>query len=237
MPMVAVPEIGSEVTRFAAIIDAGRYFEPAALLKEDLERASSYAANAQRHAEAAQFVDYGEYLDSLEMRAEIGPFRPVYLDRIAQLTNKTNQFNLTTRRFTLAEIESISKDPSWITLYAKLSDRFGDNGLISVVAGRREGETLHLELWLMSCRVLKRDMELAMLDELAEAARQLGIRRFIGYYRPTGKNSMVAQHYEMLGFNAIAAPPGLGDGSTAWELLLNSHTPRNTHIEVLKIVQ
>ena len=155
-----------------------------------------------------RFADYGEYLDSLEMSAEIDTFKPVYLDRIAQLTNKTNQFNLTTRRYTLAEIEAISADSGYIGLYGRLSDRFGDNGLISIVLGRKEGKALHLDLWLMSCRVLKRDMEFAMLDALVERAAMAGVETLLGYYLPTRKNGMVATHYEKLGFMRLSSSAG-----------------------------
>ena len=102
LPQVAVPEVGNDPAHYAEIMQAGRYFEPASLVAEDFERSALYATRTKRDAQAAQFADYGEYLQSLEMHAEIAPFQAVYLDRIAQLTNKTNQFNLTTRRYTLA---------------------------------------------------------------------------------------------------------------------------------------
>jgi FkbH-like protein len=232
MPAVAVPEVGSEVTRFAGIVEAGRYFEPAQLSREDFERAALYADNAQRTSQVSKFASYGEYLDSLEMTAEIEDFKPVYLERIAQLTNKTNQFNLTTRRCTLAEIEAAAKDRNTVALYGKLSDRFGDNGLISVVMGHKDGERLAIDLWLMSCRVLKRDMEVAMLDALAERALQLGARSLYGLYLPTAKNSMVAEHYRNLGFEPAAVEGSEVAGATGWTLDLNAYEKRNSHIQV-----
>jgi len=169
------------------------------------------------------------------MSAEIETFKSVYLERIAQLTNKTNQFNLTTKRYTLAEIESIATDSRYIGLYGKLSDRFGDNGLISIVLGRKEGTTLHLDLWLMSCRVLKRDMELAMLDALVERARAAGIEILVGYYSPTKKNGMVAQHYAKLGFARM--DPNAEAGSTQiFSLPLATYTTRNSHIQVAELI-
>ena len=230
---IAVPDIGEDVVNYARIIEAGRYFEPVSLSAEDLERAEQYTKNSERTAFETKFADYGEYLDSLEMSAEIDTFKPVYLDRIAQLTNKTNQFNLTTRRYTLAEIEAISADSSFIGLYGRLSDRFGDNGLISIVLGRREGATLHLDLWLMSCRVLKRDMEFAMLDAVVERAKVAGIDTLLGYYFPTRKNVMVADHYEKLGFtrrNSIA------DDGSVFYLSVSEYAPRNTHIKVAELI-
>jgi FkbH-like protein len=231
---IAVPDVGNDVAAYAGIIDAGRYFEPASFSKEDLERAALYADNSQRAAFESKFADYGEYLDSLEMSAEIDAFKSVYLERIAQLTNKTNQFNLTTRRYTLAEIEAIAGDDRYIGLYGKLSDRFGDNGLISIVLGRKEGTALHLDLWLMSCRVLKRDMELAMLDALAERAQAAGMTTLRGCYLPTKKNGMVADHYEKLGFTFV--PSGSGVEGAVWSLDLTSYTARNVHIAVSQLV-
>ena len=226
---IAVPDIGADVANYAEIIEAGRYFEPVSLSAEDLERAELYAKNSERSAFETKFADYGEYLDSLEMSAEIDSFKPVYLDRIAQLTNKTNQFNLTTRRYTLAEIESISKDDRYIGLYGRLIDRFGDNGLISIVLGRKEDAMLHLDLWLMSCRVLKRDMEFAMLDTLVERAAEAGIDTLVGYYLPTRKNGMVADHYEKLGFTRLISSPV---DAPIFSLSVSGYSPRNTHIKV-----
>ena len=234
LPSVAVPEVGTDVTQYPFVLEQARYFEPASLLREDFARAEQYAANTERAGQAARFADYGEYLDSLEMQAEIAEFQPVYLERIAQLTNKTNQFNLTTRRYTLPEIEEIANDPQHITLYGRLSDRFGDNGLVSVVLGREDGNALLIELWLMSCRVLKRDLELAMLDALAEKAKERGLARLVGVYLPTAKNAMVAGHYASLGFEQVAPSPELPADATQWELSLRCYEPRNTHIHLLE---
>jgi FkbH-like protein len=230
---IAVPDVGADVSSYPGTIEAGRYFEPASLSQEDLERAELYAENTQRSAFESKFADYGEYLDSLEMSAEIDVFKPVYLERIAQLTNKTNQFNLTTRRYTLAEIEEIATDRRYIGLYGKLSDRFGDNGLISIVLGRKEGATLHLDLWLMSCRVLKRDMEFAMLDAIVQHAQAAGIETLLGYYLPTKKNGMVADHYEKLGFTRPSASTA---DASVFALSLPGYTPKNHHIKVMELI-
>ena len=232
IPQVAVPEVGNEVSLFPAIIDRGRYFETIALSSEDISRSSMYAQNAARAVEQQKYATYGDYLDSLGMTAEIDSFRPVYLDRITQLTNKTNQFNLTTRRYGFVEMEELYRDTHFITLYGRLTDRFGDNGLISVIIGSLRDDALHIELWLMSCRVLKRDMELAMLDALVLRARKAGTRRLIGYYRPTAKNAIVAGHYAALGFARVDGVDGLPEGSTVWSLDIADYRPRNSHIRV-----
>ncbi len=176
------------------------------------------------------------------MTAEIDVFNPTYMERIAQLTNKTNQLNLTTRRYTLAEIESTVSDGHHIGIYGKLTDRFGDNGLISIVLGRIDAEdpsTMHLDLWLMSCRVLKREMEIAMLDGIAERARDKGIRRLLGSYLPTAKNGMVKDHYEKLGFSLVLsndAAQGKQDNATTWALDIADYQPRSSHIRIVERV-
>lgn len=200
LPEVAVPNVGSDVSRFAEVLEQERYFETHKVVQDDLSRAQYYASNAQRSASEAAFSNYGEYLASLEMTAEIGPFRPVYLERITQLINKTNQFNLTTRRYTSAEVEAISRDPAYITLYGRLADKFGDNGLVSVLIGRVFDETVELDVWLMSCRVLNREFEQAMFDALIEVCQAQGFRKIIGVYVPSKKNGMVAGLYSSLGF-------------------------------------
>jgi FkbH-like protein len=200
LPEVAVPNVGSDVSRFISVLEDGRYFEPVRLLGEDLKRAEQYQENAQRAASQGRFQNYDEYLESLEMTAEVASFKQVYIDRITQLINKTNQFNLTTRRYTQAQVEAIAADPAYIGLYGKLTDKFGDNGLVSVIIGRKENRTLHIDLWIMSCRVLKRGMETLMLDTLVAECQGRGISEICGYYIQTERNGLVVGHYEMLGF-------------------------------------
>jgi FkbH-like protein len=148
------------------------------------------------------------------MEAEIAPFAPVYLERIAQLIGKTNQFNLTTRRYTSAEVEAMAKDPNCLTLYGRLIDKFGDNGLVSVVVGRVASEKMEIDIWLMSCRVLKREMELAMFDTLVEKCQARGIRRILGIYIPSKKNAMVSGLYAELGFTKLENGE---DGRQVWQ--------------------
>jgi FkbH-like protein len=200
LPEVAVPDLGSDVSRFAEVLEHERYFEADKIVQDDLKRATYYNSNTQRSTHQAGFSNYCEFLASLEMTAEIGPFSSVYLERITQLINKTNQFNLTTKRYTSAEVESISRDPGFVTLYGRLADRFGDNGLVSVLIGRAREDTLELDLWLMSCRVLNREMEFAMFDALIGQCQARGIHKIVGIYIPSKKNNMVAGHYAGLGF-------------------------------------
>jgi FkbH-like protein len=207
LPTVAVPDVGSDVSVFAEILEHEGYFEPVKIVQDDLERAVYYHGNQQRAASEATFATYGDFLASLNMTAEIRPFAPVYLERITQLINKSNQFNLTTRRYTVAEVESISRDRQYVTLYGRLADKFGDNGLVSVIIASIQGDTAEVDLWLMSCRVLKREMENSMFDALVESCMKRGIPKIVGVYIPSKKNGMVAKHYAGLGFTLVEDGP------------------------------
>jgi len=200
LPGVNVPEMGDDVTEYIRILDQAALFETSSLSPEDLQRADQYQHNAQRESRQGQFASYEDFLKSLQMRAEIAPFSPLYMDRITQLINKTNQFNLTTRRYTQIQVEQMAANESYVTLYGRLQDTFGDNGLVAIIAGEIKQAELHLDLWLMSCRVLKRGMEQAMFEQLCKQARRKKINRLVGYYFPTAKNAMVAKLYQELGF-------------------------------------
>ncbi len=226
VPLAAVPEMteGQEPQpeRYIQILDRSGFFEPVGLSKDDLKRNAMYQENALRKKQEAAFADYSEYLLSLDMEAEIGSYPPEYMARIAQLTNKSNQFNLTTKRFTQAELEQCAEDPDYLDLCGRLKDRFGDNGVVSVILGRQDKQILHIELWLMSCRVLRRDMEKAMLDELVRRAKERKISLIRGYYYPTAKNQMVRDFYGTMGFHLEKENE---DGSTVWELETENYRP------------
>ena len=228
LPGVATPVLdGAE--NYIKMLDHGGDFETTILSGDDLKKTAQYHARAQAAQAQAAFADYGQYLDSLEMTATIRPFEAVYMQRIAQLTNKSNQFNLTTLRCTEDDIRSMAEKPDWITLYGKLVDKFADNGVVTVVAGQAQGQTLCLRLWLMSCRVLKRGMEDAMMDTLAAKAAAAGYTALEGYYYPTAKNAMVREFYAGYGFEKTAED---ADGNTTWRLDLAAYNPRCPHIKI-----
>ncbi|MDO5117881.1 MAG: hypothetical protein Q4D34_05270, partial [Eggerthellaceae bacterium] len=147
-----------------------------------------------------------------------------------QLTNKTNQFNLTTRRCSLTEIQEISKDDAYITLYGKLIDKFGDNGVVTVMFGHQDGAVFDIDLWLMSCRVLKRDMECAMMDELVARCAERGITTIVGHYYPTAKNKMVKEFFDQFGFVKTEED---ADGNATW--VLDDIESYGTHNRVIAI--
>lgn len=213
LPEVYAAEFDTPEDSIRAMDKLG-FFEVTTLSEDDAARGEMYRANAQRASLEKSFTSYEDFLKSLEMTARIGDFSEVNIPRITQLTNKSNQFNLTTKRYTQSEMEQCAKSPDYIRLSGQLSDKFGDNGIVSVVIGKKEQAALHIELWLMSCRVLKRDMEFAMLDTLVEQCKAAGITEIFGYYYPTKKNAMVATLYETFGFEKISDD----NGSTVWRL-------------------
>jgi FkbH-like protein len=214
LPMVAVPEVPDDPALFARCISDAGYFEGLGVTAEDRERTRLYRANTERDALLAAATDMGSYLRSLDMTLLWRRFDRSGLKRVTQLINKTNQFNLTTRRYAEDEVAAVISDDRAVGLQFRLVDRFGDNGVIAVVIGRMTGDTLDLDSWLMSCRVLGREVERATLATVVGEARRMGARRLLGRYRPTAKNAMVAEHYSRLGFRPLD-----GDGGASGEAL------------------
>ncbi len=229
VPGTGVPELINTEEYIRAVDKAG-FFEMTSFTKDDLIRNEMYRENAKRLELQHSFSDYKAYLLSLHMKAEINPFCAMYMARISQLTNKSNQFNLTTLRCTQDEIQQMASDDNTITLYGKLEDCFGDNGVVALTAAKVVEKDLHIVLWLMSCRVLKRDMEYAMIDMLVREARKRGIQNIYGYFYPTAKNAMVKHFYSDIGFKKVFENE---DGSSKWLLSnLNKYTNQNKVIEV-----
>jgi FkbH-like protein len=202
LPMVAVPELPEDPALYAATVADAGYFESVRLTQEDFKRTEQYQANARRGSLKAAATNLESYLRSLEMRAFWSRFDRFGQARIVQLINKTNQFNLTTRRVTDEEIAALIDDDQALTLQIRLIDTFGDNGVIAIVIGLFESGTkdIRLDIWVMSCRVLGRGVEEETLNLIANQAIALGAARLIGIYKPTAKNGMVADHYKRLGF-------------------------------------
>ncbi|MBN2879006.1 MAG: HAD family hydrolase [Clostridia bacterium] len=224
---IAVPDI-DKAENYIRIIDRSGFFEVTNFSEDDIKRNEMYAANAERAKLNKSFENYEDYLLSLDMNAQIKEFENIYLPRITQLTNKSNQFNLTTKRYQEQEIKDVMESENHIALYGKLSDKFGDNGIISVVIGRQENDILHIELWLMSCRVLKRNMEFAMMDDVIRRAKEQGIKKVIGYYYKTAKNSMVKDFYSQFGFKKVSEE----NDDSVWEIAADTYAYKNKVIKV-----
>jgi len=236
LPQVAVPELPDDVAFYPERIAAAGYFEATAITRDDFGRGGSYAANSLRAAALDDATDMDGFLRSLEMKLVSGPMVAVDRPRAAQLINKSNQFNLTTIRRDEAELEQVARDPGAISLCFRLRDRFGDNGLISVIVARRDAawpdDTLLIDTWLMSCRVLGREVEVAALSVLIDAAVERGINSLVGEYRPSGRNSMVEQHYEKLGFTPITPPQGAAEDARFWRLDIGDRPAPAHHLEL-----
>lgn len=216
IPEVAVPELDNDPASYARTLAAAGYFEAIGFSEEDRARADMYQANARRLSLQGQTSDLQSYLRSLEMRILFGSFDRTTRSRVTQLINKSNQFNLTTRRYTEPQIEQLEQDSDAMTLHVRLLDKFGDNGIICVIICRpSRPDTWAIDTWLMSCRVLGRCVEQAVLAEILFRARAAGISTLEGLYIPTERNEMVREHYAKLGFTRI---DGGSDGSSRWEL-------------------
>ena len=204
LPMVRVLELPEEPALYPRRLAESGCFEAVTITADDAARAQHYQASLSRETLKASASDMQGYLRSLGMELVWAPFDRPGLQRIVQLINKTNQFNLTTRRYTEPEVEALLTDADAMTLQIRLLDCYGDNGIIGIVIGRRvEAECMELDAWLMSCRVLGRGVELATMNVVVEEARRLGVRRLIGTYLPTARNGMVKGHYASLGFQAV----------------------------------
>ncbi|HEY1502873.1 MAG TPA: HAD-IIIC family phosphatase [Stellaceae bacterium] len=221
LPQVAVPELPEDPALFARTLAAAGYFESVAFSAEDRERAEMYQSNARRVALQNQAGDLDSYLASLEMEIVFGPFDRTGRARISQLINKSNQFNLTTRRYSEADVATAETDREVFTLQVRLIDRLGDNGMICAIICRTEadendsGRTWRIDTWLMSCRVLGRKVEQMVLREILMRAREEAVDTLVGVYRPSEKNAMVRDHYARLGFSKLSEE---ADGTTIWAL-------------------
>jgi FkbH-like protein len=210
LPEVAVPELPEDPALYARTLAAAGYFEAVALSEDDLRRADFYQDNARRVSLQKEAGDLESYLASLAMEITFQPFDQTGRARIAQLINKSNQFNVTTKRYTETQVAGMQADPTYFTLQVRLSDTFGDNGMISVVICRRvTKEQWEIDSWLMSCRVLGRRVENMVLLAVIEQAKKEGVRKLIGTYIPTDRNRLVQEHYPKLGFQVVRTEGGV----------------------------
>ncbi len=207
LPQVAVVEVPDEPAEYIRALEAGRWFEALDLTDEDRQRTEQYRAEAQRREVQAVAPNLSDYLMSLGMVAQVAAVEEPDLPRVAQLLAKTNQFNLTTRRHSEAEIRRLLSNPGSVGLTVRLRDRFGDYGLIAVVLAEPADDPsiLAIDTWLMSCRVIGRGVEVFTLQALVQAAQHLGYRHLLGQYVPTAKNSVVADLLPRLGFELLPA--------------------------------
>lgn len=200
LPDVTVPELPEDPAMVPAFLESLHLFEAVSYSEEDAARTAQYQAEASRTAAQAKFQSYDEYLEALDMQGEIKPFDSFHFPRIAQLTQRSNQFNLRTQRYSESDIAQMAQDPEYLTRYMTLSDRYGEHGLISVVICKKIAEdTLFIDTWLMSCRVLRRGVEECLFDAIVKMTLDAGYKYLRAEYLPTAKNKMVEHFYDTMG--------------------------------------
>ena len=224
---ITVPELPKDPGEYLEYLYSLNLFETASYSNADKDRTKQYQVEAKRVSLSKTFTDEADFLKSLNMVSMVSGFTKFNTPRVAQLSQRSNQFNLRTIRYTEADIAALAENPDVIDLSFTLEDKFGDNGLIAVVIMKPlDKETLFVDTWLMSCRVLKRGMENFTLNTMLQAARTKGYKKIIGEYLPTPKNKMVENHYISLGFIKIE-----GCGKSQFELDVDSYENRQCYIE------
>ncbi len=255
LPEVAVPEMPDDPALFIQALAAGRHFEAVTLSADDLERARYYRENAERQVQRNAFLNsngnngddssnnLAAFLDSLEMIGEVHKIddaNNINLPRAAQLINKSNQFHLTGTRYTEAELRALVSNQEYLVYCFKLRDRFGDNGLISVVILKQSDSALHVDTWVMSCRVLGRTMEEFIFKVLSAAAFDRHCKIITGHYIPSAKNKLVSNLYKRLGFDAVSMASTLGNDSlqsTRWQRAVTTQTSTDQSLHPLQPLQ
>lgn len=222
LPEITVPELPEDPAEYLEYLYTLNLFDTVSFSEEDSERTKMYQIEAQRAKVQQKFTNEDDFLQSLNMVSLVEPFNKFNQPRVAQLSQRSNQFNLRTVRYTDADIEKISTSNNHFTFTFTLEDKFGDNGLICVIILKQENEqNAFIDTWLMSCRVLKRSMENFVLNTIVDFCNQKGIETLKGEYIPTAKNEMVANHYANLGFVEAAG---------FWTLKVIDYIPKKTYI-------
>lgn len=227
LPDVIVPELPEDPAEYVRYISKLNLFETTSLTDEDKSRAEMYKIEFQRKELEKNFTDVNEYLKSLNMKIAVKKFHSFYLPRIAQLIQRSNQFNLTTKRYTELECETLMNSNQYIPLFAKLSDKFGDYGLISVVIFKHEGNEIYIDTWLMSCRVLARGVEQFIMNYIFDFAKENNCKIVRGEYIPTTKNTMVKDFFGKFGFNRQDGE----DGKIYWHLNTEDYKYQKVFLE------
>jgi FkbH-like protein len=226
LPGVIVPELPEDPSNVVSYLSALNLFETTTLSREDLERTALYGRESERRKLAAGSATVQDFLHSLDMQLVLSRFDRFHLPRIAQLLQRSNQFNLCTRRLTESECAALMDSSVFVPLYAKLADRFGDHGLISVVVLESGGNALMIRDWLMSCRVLARGVEQFMMNQVVALAMRMGLNRVMGEYIPTDKNGMVRDFFQQFGFTRVPA------ASNQWSLDVGAYQSCGTFIRL-----
>jgi len=228
LPEVAVPDLPEDPSGYIHAVALHRYMETVSFTQEDILRSRYYAENVRRRELQDRSSDIESFLASLKMRMSVQPVNELNVERATQLINKSNQFNLTTKRYTQAQIREIAASSDWHAVTFSLRDNLGDNGLISVLLVRTRNEALEIDTWVMSCRVVQRGIEQFVRNELVKLALAGACGRILGTYIPTPKNAMVKDLFPNLGFAAA----GQDGEQIHWVLRVDKMlAPLHHHIE------
>ena len=201
---IEVPELPEDPALYLGYLQECNYFDCASYVGVKSDRTKLYQAEFQRKQLQVQYQSIDDYLKSLEMIGKAEKFMPENYARIAQLTQRSNQFNLRTMRYSEADIQAIAENENFLTMSLHLKDKFGDHGLVSVVILEKKNEQeVFVDTWLMSCRVLKRGMEEYVVNKIVKLARAHGFKKITAEYIPTPKNAMVEKIYEKMGFTNV----------------------------------
>ena len=227
IPGITVPELPKDPGDYLEYLYSLNLFETANYSNADKDRTKQYQVEAKRVSLSKTFTNEADYLKSLNMVSHVSGFTKFNTPRVAQLSQRSNQFNLRTVRYTEADVKSYADDPKVIDLSFTLEDKFGDNGLIAVIILKpQDKETLFVDTWFMSCRVLKRGMENYTLNTIVERAKKAGYKRIVGEYLPTAMNKMVEKHFPNLGFAKVE-----GSKTDLYELYVDNYQPRECYID------
>lgn len=226
IPEIEIPELPEDPAEYLNFIRTLNLFETASFTNEDIQRTEQYQEEAKRENEHKQYHNEAEFLKSLDMIALVEPFNSFNTPRVAQLTQRSNQFNLRTIRYSEEDIQRIENDSNYYSFAFSLKDKYGDSGLISLVIMKKTSdETLFVDTWIMSCRVLKRGMENFVLNALVAMALEKGFSKIVGEYLPTPKNKMVKDHFSNLGFSNF---------ENEYELLVDNYIIKECYIKTTK---
>ena len=230
LPEVFVPEMPEDPADFVKYLTLASCFETVSFSAEDRTRTEQYRRQAQRETVRTKFTDINGYLASLEMKAVFNRFDAFHLPRIVQLIGRSNQFNLTTKRYSEKECEALAADQkSYFPIYITLEDKYGESGLISVNILQSAKTKLVIDTWLMSCRVLERGLEQFAMNQVVALVKSKGFTTIEGMYLPTAKNKMVADFYERFGFRRVE---GGDNGKTVWAINVDDYRPQTTFIQL-----
>jgi len=221
---ITVPELPKDPAEYLEYLYSLNLFETASYSTEDANRTEQYRIKSQIDAELTLFSNENDFLKSLNMLSDVQHFNSFTIPRVAQLSQRSNQFNLRTVRYSEEDIKRIVESNRYITFSFTLEDKHGDNGTIcAIILEKRKPKELFIDTWFMSCRVIKRGMESFVLNIIVKYANKNGYQKLVGEYVPTDKNALVKDHFANLGFNQV---------DKFWELEISLYKNRDSFIKI-----